>query len=226
VRPRRCEPIAGRRQFIAHFAAYAAALGFPDIATAARCKTVYIGGHTRHASIIVDRRNFDPAKSLDTFSFNGKYWLEFGWGDADFYQAKGEDVLLGLKALFLPTGAVMHVHGFNGSPSSNFPETEIIELQFTPEGYERLLAFIRESFARDPAGKTIPLGKGLYGLSRFYRGTGTYSMFNTCNTWTAKALAAGGFPIDPDDVGTVGQFMEQVRGKHAPRCPAAIGEKR
>lgn len=226
MQPRLREAIAGRRQFIAQIAAVAAASGFPVAAVAARCKTIYVGGHTRHASIIIDRRDFDPVKTLDTLDFNGKYWLEFGWGDADFYRAKGEDILLGLKALLFPTGAVMHVHGFNGSPASNFPKSEIIELRLTPAGYDRLLAFIRSSFARGADGKTIPLDKGLYGLSRFYEGTGTYSMFDTCNTWVAKALAAGGFPIDPADVGTVGQFLEQVRGKTAAGCPAAVSGSR
>lgn len=226
MRPRPRDSVAGRRQFIAHSFAFAVALNFPFTAAAARCKTFYVGAHKWHASIVVDRRDFDPAKSLGTVGFNGKYWIEFGWGDADFYQATGEDVLLGLKALFVPTGAVMHVHGFNGSPASNFPKSEIIEMHFTPEGYERLLAFIRASFAHDQAGKPIPLGDGLYGLSRFYEGTGTYSMFNTCNTWVAKALAAGGFPIDPADVGTVGQFLEQVRGKTAAGCPVADFGKR
>ena len=219
MRPRLRETAAGRRLFLAYLAAATAALTFPTTASSARCKTFYVGGHARHASIIVDRRDFDPAKTLGTFDFNGKDWLEFGWGDADFYQAKGEDVLLGLKALFLPTGAVMHVHGFNGSPASNFPKSEIIELRLTPEGYDRLFAFIRASFVQDAAGKPILLGDGLYGLSRFYEGTGAYSMFNTCNTWAAKARAAGGFPIDPDAVGTVGQFLEEVRGKTAPGCP-------
>lgn len=226
MRPRLREIAAGRRLFLAHFVAATASLAIPATAASARCKTFYVGGHTRHASIIVDRRDFDPAKSLGTIDFNGKYWLEFGWGDADFYQAEGEDVLLGLKALLFPTRVVMHVHGFNGSPQSNFPETEIIEMSLTPEGYERLLAFLRASFAHDAAGRPIPLGKGLYGLSQFYAGTGTYSMFNTCNTWAAKALAAGGFPIDPADVGTVGQFLEQVHGKRVPGCPATISEWR
>lgn len=208
-----------RREFIAGATAVVAASAVPFQArAAARCRTLYIGGHTRHASVIVDRRDFDPAQSLGTLDFNGKDWLEFGWGDADFYQARGEDILFGLKALFLPTGAVMHVHGFNGSPASNFPKTEILELHFTPAGYAHLLDFIRISFARDTEGQVMPIGPGLYGLSRFYEGTGTYSMFNTCNTWMAKVLAAGGFPIDPADVGTVGQFMEHVRGKTFAAC--------
>jgi len=193
----------------------------PASGDAAACHTIYAAGHDRHASIIVDRRDFDPLRSLGAPAFLAKDWLEFGWGDADFYQAKGEDILLGLKALFLPTGAVMHVHGFNGSPASNFPKSEVIELRLTEAGYAALLAFLRASFARDAAGKAIPIGAGLYGLSEFYEGTGTYSLFNTCNTWAARALAAGGFPIDPAAVGTVTQFLEQVRGRTVAGCPAA-----
>jgi len=186
-----------------------------------RCRTIYVGGHTRHASIIVDRRDFDPGRSIASPGFLTKDWLEFGWGDADFYQAKGESVLLGLKALLLPTDTVVHVHGFNGAPAANFPKTEIIELRLTAADYADLLEFLKASFARDAAGNVEPLGRGLYDLSEFYVGTGTYSLFRTCNTWAAEALAAGGFPIDPADVGTVDQFMEQVRGKTEAGCGTA-----
>ena len=208
-----------RRRFLALGIAVLALT--PARSDAASCRTIYAAGHTQHASIIVDRRDFDPLRSLGAPGFLSKDWLEFGWGDADFYQAKGEDILLGLKALLLPTGSVMHVHAFNGSPAANFPKSEVVELHLTEAGYMGLLAFLRGSFARDGAGKVKPLGPGLYGLSEFYEGTGTYSLFNTCNTWAARALAAGGFPIDPDDVGTVGQFLEQVRGKTEAGCRAA-----
>lgn len=210
-----------RRRFLALAAAVAIADG--GRANAAACRTIYIGGHTRHAGIIVDRRDFDPVHSIGAPEFRGKDWLEFGWGDADFYQKEGESLLLGLKALFLPTGSVMHVHGFNGSPAANFPKTEIVALHLTDAGYARLLDFLRASFARDADGKARPLGAGLYGLSRFYAATGTYSLLNTCNTWSARALAAGGFPIDPADVGTVDQFMALVRGKKSAACPGPGG---
>lgn len=190
-------------------------------AEGARCRSVYVAGHARHAGIVVDRRDFDPVRSIATPEFLARDWLEFGWGDADFYQAKGESVLLGLKALFLPTGAVVHVHGFNGPPAVNFPKSEVIELRLTAGGYARLMDFIRASFARDADGRARVLGAGLYGLSRFYDGTGTYSMFYTCNTWAAEALAAGGFPVDPADVGSVDQLMDLVRGRAAAACPAS-----
>ena len=36
---------------------------------------------------------------------------------------------------------------------------------------------------------------GLYGDSSFYDAVGTYSLFNTCNTWTARGLQSAGFDI-------------------------------
>lgn len=207
-----------RRRFLALVAGALAVR--PARGDAAACRTLYVAGHTRHASIIVDRRDFDPLRTLGTADFDARDWLEFGWGDAAYYQAPDDDILLGIKALLLPTNTVMHVYGFNGAPAAAFPKSEVVALRLTDAGYGGLLAFLRASFVRDAAGKARPLGSGLYGLSRFYEGTGTYSMFNTCNTWAARALAAGGFPIDPDDVGTVDQFMEQVRGKTDAGCLA------
>ncbi len=174
----------------------------------------------RHASIIVDRRDFDPAQSIGSPEFTSKDWLEFGWGDADFYQADGEGILLGLKALLWPTAAVMHVYGFDGAPAASFPKSEVLALDLTADGYARLLAFLRSAFTRDAAGRVKRLGPGLYGLSFFYAGEGRYDAFHTCNTWTAEALAAAGFPIDPSDIGTLGQFMDRVRGKMHAACGA------
>jgi len=208
-----------RRHFMVLAAGLLMAAAKP--ARAVRCRTIFVAGHALHAGIVVDRRDFDPVRSIAAPEFLTMEWLEFGWGDADFYQAKGESVLLGLKALLLPTGAVVHVHGFNGLPAENFPKSEVVELRLTEDGYARLLDFLRASFARDGDGRVRPLGPGLYGLSRFYEATGIYSLFYTCNTWAAEALAAGGFPIDPADVGTVGQFMDQIRGKTSAGCKIA-----
>lgn len=213
-----------RRRFLFLLAMACAALA-PGAAAraAARCRSIYVAAHARHAGLIVDRRDVDAALDLGTPELAAKDWLEFGWGDADFYQARGDSILLGLKALFLPTGAVLHVYGFNGPPPTNFPKSEVLEIPLTEDGYARLLAFVASYFSRDPAGAVKRLGPGLYGPSFFYAAEGVYHAFRTCNTWAAEALAAGGFPIDPAGVGTVGQFMDGVRGRPRAGCPAAAG---
>lgn len=211
-----------RRWFLALLAVAPCLVAFGAAApgNAAACRRFYIAGHVRHASIIIDRRDFDPARSIDSPEFADKEWLEFGWGDADFYQANGENILLGLKALLWPTAAVMHVYGFDGTPKAAFPASEVLALDLTPAGYARLIAFLKAAFTRDAAGHVKRLGPGLYGLSFFYAGEGTYDAFHTCNTWTAEALAAGGFPIDPAEVGTLRQFMTRIRGKTHAACRA------
>lgn len=216
--------VVRRRRFLGMLAALPAAVALPgglraEDATAG-CRTLFIAGHARHTGIIVDRRDFDPVANAQSPEFLAKDWLEFGWGDADFYQADGEGILLGLKALFLSAAAVVHVYGFNGAPAANFPTSEVTELRLTSDGYARLMTFLKSAFTRDAAGRVKRFGAGLYGLSFFYAGEGTYHAFHTCNTWAAEALLAGGFPIDPAGIITVGQVMDGVRGKTMAACGA------
>lgn len=228
AKTRRLDPLladgAQRRRFLGMLAALPAAIVLPGGPRAegatAGCRTLFVAGHARHTGIVVDRRDFDPVATAGSPEFLAKDWLEIGWGDADFYQEQGDSILLGMKALFLSSGAVVHVYGFNGAPAVNFPKSEVVELRLTAERYARLLDFLRAAFTRDAAGGVRRLGTGLYGLSYFYAGEGTYHAFHTCNTWVAEGLAAGGFPIDTAGVITVGQVMDRVRGKTMAACGA------
>ena len=56
----------------------------------------------------------------------------------------------------------------------------------------------------------IPVIMGLYPHSRFYPAKRQFALWNTCNTWVAEALAAGGFPISPSFVITAGQLSEEI----------------
>lgn len=188
---------------------------------AAPCRSVYILRHEWHAGIIVDRRDVGAEYGLNAPDLLANEWLEFGWGDADFYQTPDAGLLLGLKAIFLQNDSVMHVHAFDGKPERVFPQSEVVAVRLPAEGHARLLTFVRASFKRDAAGRVRRLGPGLYGLSYFYEGEGAYHAFRTCNTWVAEALAAGGFPIDPSGIVTVGQLMDGLRGKTAKGCKSA-----
>jgi hypothetical protein len=73
-----------------------------------------------------------------------------------------------------------------------------------------MLDFIADSFQRRPDGALIPQGPGLYGFSRFYRAKGSFHLFNTCNTWAARAVAATGLPVSTRII-TAGGFVSQLR---------------
>ncbi len=46
---------------------------------------------------------------------------------------------------------------------------------------------------------------------RYYASRGTYDAFDTCNTWTADMLHAGGLPVPTAGVLFVGQIMGIAR---------------
>jgi uncharacterized protein DUF2459 len=54
-----------------------------------------------------------------------------------------------------------------------------------------------------------PLGPGLYGDSRFYPAHGQFHLFNTCNTWAARALQAAGYPMSSPII--AGALLSQAR---------------
>ncbi|MEN8141395.1 MAG: DUF2459 domain-containing protein, partial [Thermodesulfobacteriota bacterium] len=131
-----------------------------------------------------------------------------------FYQASDKTMRMALRAVFWPTATVMHVVGFQEEPLLYFHGSKVTELAIPESYYDNLLSFIESSFARDEDGQIIPLGKGQYERSQFYEAQGTYFIFNTCNTWVAKALASAGFDISVNRTLTadgVAEYLEQLR---------------
>jgi len=105
---------------------------------------------------------------------------------------------------------VLHIVGFNGAVTAYYSSSEIIEIKLSEPGFELLSRYIAASFARDGSGQALPLGRGLYGNSRFYLSRESYHLLNTCNVWTARALRAASVPITPAFSITVEQLMAQA----------------
>ena len=174
-------------------------------------KTVYVvnnyGGHT---GIVIPRKDAEPyMHSFDDFK-NARY-LEIGWGDAAYYQAKEITLWLSMRAAFWPTDSVLHVVALQNDPSVHYSESEVVVLELSKKGFIRLVEFIDNSFALDENREIIRLGSGLYGTSRFYRAEGTFYLFNNCNDWSADAIRASGFPISTFYVFKADNVMYQLR---------------
>ena len=58
-------------------------------------------------------------------------------------------------------------------------------------GFRHLVHAIAGDFKRLEGGRAEPISRGLYRDSNFYDARGTFHLFNTCNTWTARMLRAG-----------------------------------
>lgn len=133
----------------------------------------------------------------------GRYdWVETGWGDEGFYRdlptLDSLNWRLALRALFAPGNAsVVHVVGVEGDPRSMFGGADVVRIELSRDGLERLVGTLEASFKRDGLGLPEELGPGLYGPSLFYRAVEAFSALNLCNHWTARLLDAAGVPTSP-----------------------------
>ena len=173
--------------------------------------TVHVVGHGWHTGIVI-RRDAIP---LEAWPESGRFpparFLEVGWGDRAFYESPDAGVGLALKAAVASAASALHVAGFDRPASESFPGAEIIAIELSRRGLASVSRFVSQAYARDAAGQPIELGPGLYPVSRFYAATGRYSLVNTCNTWIAEALRAGGCPITPVWAVTAGNLLFQAK---------------
>lgn len=174
-------------------------------------KSVYVVSHGWHTGIVVRRQGIPEGIWPEQQAFPDSDYLEVGWGDRDFYLAAEATSGLALKAAFWPTASVLHIVGVSEPAGRFFPVSEILEIQVSDRGFERLVTFIQDAHARDERGQAILLGPGQYGNSRFYLAREKYFLLNTCNSWTARALRSAGAPITPLYAVTAGNVMSQAK---------------
>jgi len=173
--------------------------------------TFYIVNHGLHTGIAVKRTDLtEIVPSLENDLQSGEY-LEVGWGDERFYQAQTVTPGMAIQAMLWPTESVLHVVGIPDTPQRYFPKNEILEISVHQPGYEKLLGYIADTFDRTSDGHITRLGPGLYGNSHFYRATGSFHTFNTCNTWVAKVIETSGYPITSDGIIRAENLLSQLR---------------
>ncbi len=173
-------------------------------------KTIYVVSHGWHAGIVVKRSDIPPGIWPQHNEFLEAEYLEVGWGDKDYYMTSQPGLGTILNAGLLPTDSVLHIVGFRGSVTRYFPRSEVIRIELSEAGFQRLCRYIEDSYAHGEAGLSQPLGPSLYGDGRFYLSQETYHAFNTCNAWTARALRDAGGPIIPAANLTVETLMTNV----------------
>jgi uncharacterized protein (TIGR02117 family) len=157
--------------------------------------TVYVVSHGWHTGFVIPMLSIQQAIPELSIRFKDSPFLEIGWGDKGFYQAKEITSGLTIQAIFWPTESVIHSVAVPIQIEDYFPHSEIERLCLTDSELSSLVTFISNSFYRDDSGAVIPLKNGIYGDSQFYKGVGDYYLMNTCNKWTAKGLKSAGMEI-------------------------------
>jgi uncharacterized protein (TIGR02117 family) len=142
-----------------------------------------------------------PALIAVSQRFAAYDWIEFGWGEREFYRSVPtvDDMnwRLALRALFYPGNrTVVHVAGMTGDPAQAF-KAGMMKVPLSRNGFDRMLAMLDATFVPPQAGSLPDLGRGLYGPSLFYPANGTFGITRVCNHWIGDLLGAAGLPTNP-----------------------------
>jgi len=144
-------------------------------------------------------------------------FVEVAWGDREFYMADRATGWLAVKAALFTSGSVLHVVGFGAPVDTYFPASDVVELRVSRRGFDAMTRLFHEEYQRDEQSRSARLAPGLDGASRFYAARSRYHLFNTCNTWVARALRAAGLDVTPAGIVTAGGVMQEARRAAASR---------
>ena len=177
-----------------------------------RSHAVRVFSNGWHTAIVVSRLELAATGLLpEADDFPDAAFLEFGWGDRVYYPAKKKTLGMALEAALTATPAIMHMAGLAQSPEPNYAYAEVVTIALTEGRFRHLVRAIAGDFKRPKGGRAPPISKGLYPDSNFYDARGSFHLFNTCNTWTARMLRAGGVELSPTGVITADELVARLR---------------
>jgi len=178
--------------------------------------SIYVVSHGWHTGLVIPIGSIQTDLPEIVKRFEGAGYVEFGWGDKGFYQAKEITSGLTLRAIFWPTGSVMHAVAVPLGVDVNtyFDNSEVQRLNLNKIQLSSLTQFVASSFYRNEEFNVVPQKQGLYGDSQFYQGVGDYYLMNTCNKWTAKGLRSFGMNFSPTFKLTAGSVMQYLRNQN------------
>lgn len=173
---------------------------------------VFVISNGWHTGLVLARDDVPPGRIPEAAAMANATFLEFGWGDREYYPHPRPTLDMALAAALTPSPAVIHLAGLSGPPSEVHPSMEIIAVELSKENMAVLVDALDATFDRPPTGPAEPVAAGLYRDSWFYPARGRFHLFNTCNTWIARLLSEAGVAISPAGVITAEDLMSRLRG--------------
>jgi len=145
---------------------------------------LYVVSHGWHSGIVVERADLVRQVPALAAEIGREGYVEVGWGEERFYQARETTVGMALRAVLQPNASVVQVVPFAEPPRRYFAGSDVVEMRTDEAGYAATLAFIAATFKPN----LERLGSSLYGNGWFYRAEGWFHLFNNCNSWVATAV--------------------------------------
>lgn len=186
---------------------------------------IYLSSNGMHTDFIVPTQNnlFDWTTLIDSQPYEKDLtqypYLGIGWGDWNFYVEldawENLTPQLAARALLNPkTKTLMHITAYDELPT---PERRVEKVSISPQQYLSLCTFIQSGFCfNDQEEVQLLTGLGYEPTDNFYKATGSYHYFHTCNYWVNKGLKKIGVrtslwtPIDRGMFYQLGKVKDDV----------------
>jgi uncharacterized protein (TIGR02117 family) len=188
--------------------------GERTVADSERSQVVYVVRRGWHSGVALAAADWPQRDWQLLATFADARYLEFGWGDADFYQADEPTVGMALAAVLWPSSTVMEVVPLQAAPPPGTADFESVAVHVTNAELKAITSSLEASFEQpiSPTGKTY---RAAGGEARFYHARGNFYLFRMCNRWTSELLQRAGCAVSPRLTMTAGQVV-----KAAKKCDA------
>jgi uncharacterized protein (TIGR02117 family) len=188
----------------------AACSGHRTAADSERSQVVYVVRRGWHSGLAIAAADWPQRDWPLLSSFADASYLEFGWGDAAFYQADKPSVGTALAAALWPSPTVMEVVPLLESPPPGADDFESVAVHVSRAELKAIASSLDASFAQpiSPTGKTYRTAGG---DARFYHARGKFHLFRMCNRWTSELLQLAGCAVSPRLAMTAGQVVRAAK---------------
>jgi hypothetical protein len=172
--------------------------------------TVYLIQDDWHTALLFDGPDILARSPKLRRDFHGHPYLIVGWGDGRYFVEDDPHWGQAVKAMVASDYPALQVAGSGSNPPAGITRPVSIPLAVTARGYQQLADYIDRTIAADAEGRPIYLGRQQPNLNLFYQATGSYSLFNNCNSWVVNALRAAELPISGFNL-TARSVIEQAQ---------------
>jgi uncharacterized protein (TIGR02117 family) len=162
--------------------------------------TVYILNNGVHTDIVVPVKSLqmDWSHEIKFKNTTGKDtamdFVALGWGDRGFYLETPTWGDLTFKTAFKAAFGLSHSAIHATFYKSMKEDKDCKRIDLSKEQYDRLIAYIQNSFTLDSVKHVIPVKTtaNYNDDDAFYEAQGSYNLFHTCNTWANNGLKSCG----------------------------------
>ncbi len=170
--------------------------------------TIYLNTNGVHLDIVMPIKNLNNFVLHDLKYTKNDKFLAFGWGEEDFYinTPTWQDLTFknAFKALFLKNSTLVHISRYKRK------RLDWVAIKISDAELKKLNNYFLNTFKTGKNNsKTILKNKSYSLRDNFYKATGSYSCFKTCNSWVNKGFKESGLKAcfwTPFDFGLLNKY--------------------